>query len=63
MVDRPPQLADEDSADTKQHRGAWKQVGDRLLARYKQHPGAWQGVGVGLRALDSQVAISVSDRD
>jgi uncharacterized protein YjbI with pentapeptide repeats len=51
MVDRPPQPADEDSTDAKQHRGAWKRVGDRLLARYKQHPRAWQGVGVGLFAL------------
>jgi hypothetical protein len=31
MFDRPPQPADEVSTDAKQHHGAWKRVGDRLL--------------------------------
>jgi uncharacterized protein YjbI with pentapeptide repeats len=51
MVDRPPQPADDDSTDAKQHRRAWKRLGDSLLARYKQYRRAWQAVGVGLLAL------------
>jgi hypothetical protein len=51
MVDRPPQPADEESTDAKQHRRAWKRVGVRLLAHYKQHRRAWKRVGVGLLAL------------
>jgi hypothetical protein len=51
MVDGPPQPADEDNTDAKQHRHAWKRVGVRLLAHYKQHRRAWKRVGVGLLAL------------
>jgi uncharacterized protein YjbI with pentapeptide repeats len=51
VIDRPPHPADEVRTDAKQHHGAWKRVGDRLLARSKQHRRAWQGVDIGLLAL------------
>ena len=58
MVDRPPQPADDDNTKAQERRRlVWRLAGVGLLVL------GLLMLAAGLRALDSEVAVSVPDRD